>query len=65
MQANEITKEESQRWKREGWIPVPCRICGEVMLFPSKTYSEEQLIGYECQECTRAAIYKYRRFDNG
>lgn len=57
MKANEITEKQVKEWDADGWFPVPCRICDEVMLFPKKNYTEEQCIGYECYEC-RNRMYR-------
>lgn len=53
MKAKEIAKEDLERWKKDGWIPVACRICDEVMLYPSPTYTEKMLVGWECDMCRR------------
>ena len=51
MKANEINDEMRERWEKDGWFPVVCRICDEVMLYPRPTYREEMFIGWECQKC--------------
>lgn len=53
MKAKEITAEDRKRWKKNGYFPVVCRICDDVMLYPTPTYKPEMFIGYECQECKR------------
>ena len=53
MKAKEITAEDRERWKKNGYFPVVCRICDDVMLYPMRTYKPEMFIGYECQECKR------------
>ena len=50
MKGNEITKKDITQWGEDGWFPVCCRICGEVMLYP-KTYNKDDFIGYECSIC--------------
>ena len=53
MKANEITTEDRERWKKNGYFPVVCRLCDDVMLYPFPTYKHEMFIGWECQECKR------------
>lgn len=53
MKANEITAEDRKRWKTNGWFPVICRICNEVMLYHKDHYNPKNFIGWECQECRR------------
>lgn len=49
MKGNEITKEQMERWKKDGWFPVSCRLCGEVTLFLKSHYSPKTFErGYEC-----------------
>ena len=40
MKGYEITKKDRIKWDKEGYFPVACRLCGEVMLFPKKAYSK-------------------------
>ena len=60
MKGYEITKEQTNSWDKDGWFPVVCRLCGEVMLFPKKTYDpkifEER--SYECG-CHERQLRKY------
>lgn len=51
MKATEITEEMRTRWKRDGYFPVVCRTCNDVILYPSENYSPKQFIGFECQQC--------------
>lgn len=51
MKTSEITTEDLINWKRKHYIPVACRICNEVELFPDEQYKEEQLVGWECSTC--------------
>lgn len=51
MKGNEITKDQYDRWDKDGWFPVCCRICGEVMLYPKENYKKEWFIGWECGSC--------------
>lgn len=53
MKAYEVTGKMIKKWEKDGWIAVACRICNDVMLFPSPTYNKKMLIGYECPECKR------------
>ena len=51
MKGDQVTSVDIKKWKEDGRIPVACRLCGEVMLFSSKFYKEEDLVGYECANC--------------
>ena len=51
MKGSEIKETDRKRWEKAGKIPVACRFCGEIMLFPKETYKPEQLAGYECANC--------------
>lgn len=53
MKAHEITADDLERWERDGWFAVVCRICNEVMLYPKPTYKPEMFVGWECRECQR------------
>lgn len=53
MKANEITAEDRKRWEINGWFPVICRICNEVVLYHKDHYNPKNFIGWECQECKR------------
>ena len=48
MKGNEVTTEDMIRWDVQGYFPVACRLCGEIMLFPKESYKKSQLIGWEC-----------------
>ncbi len=63
MKANEFTQSDFERWKKDGWIPCACRLCGEITLFPKKTYKQEQLVGYECANCK--SVIKEARAGDG
>ena len=60
MKGYESTKEDRERWKKEGYIVVACRLCGDLMLFSKDHYTEQDLIGYECPSCLRR-IREYGR----
>ena len=51
MKGNEITTADMKRWEKEGRIPVSCRLCGEVILYPSKLFKKDELANYECINC--------------
>lgn len=53
MKASDIKESDRKRWEKARMIPVACRLCGEIMLFPKETYRPEQLAGYECTNCKR------------
>lgn len=48
MKGNEVTQKDRIKWDKEGYFPVACRLCGEVMLFPKKAYSKLNFKGWEC-----------------
>ena len=50
MKASEITKEDIEQWKKDGYFPVVCRLCDEVMLYPKANYDPKMFErgGYEC-----------------
>jgi hypothetical protein len=51
VKGNEITTADMKRWEKEGWIPAVCRLCGEVVLYPSKFFKMDDLANYECVDC--------------
>ena len=51
MKGNEITDADMKRWEKDGAIPVVCRLCGEVVLYPSKFFKKDELANYECSNC--------------
>lgn len=53
MKGNEITQKNRDDWKSRGWFPVVCRICGEVMLYPTENYKPEWFAGWECGCCKK------------
>lgn len=48
MKGNEITRQDMERWKKEGFFPVSCRLCGKVMLFSKMSYRPKEFVGWEC-----------------
>lgn len=51
MKGDEITTADMKRWEKEGRIPAVCRLCGEVVLYPSKFFKRDDLSNYECDDC--------------
>lgn len=51
MKGNEVTNEDMEKWKKDGMIPATCRLCGEVVLYPSKFFKMGELENYECADC--------------
>ena len=51
MKGDEITTADMKRWEKEGRIPVVCRLCGEVVLYPSKFFRKDEFVNYECVNC--------------
>ncbi len=51
MKGNEVTAEDTEKWKKDGMIPATCRLCGEVVLHPSKFFKKDELTNYECANC--------------
>lgn len=51
MKVNEITDTDMKRWKKDRRIPAVCRLCGEVVLYPSKFFKKDELAYYECSDC--------------
>ena len=51
MKGNEITTADMKRWEKERRIPAVCRLCGEVVLYPSKFFQKDELANYECADC--------------
>ena len=51
MKGNEITDADMKRWKKDGRIPAVCRLCGEVVLYPSIFLKKDELANYECADC--------------
>lgn len=61
MKGNEVTQKDRITWDKEGYFPVACRLCGEVMLFPKKTYSKSNFKGWECGGALSAKCRKEMR----
>lgn len=53
MKGNEVTATDMEKWGKYGMIPVTCRLCGEVVLYPSKFkfFKKDEFANYECVDC--------------
>lgn len=55
------TSADMEKWKKDGMIPVACRLCGEVVLYPSKFFKKDELANYECPDCKKwLRLYEIR-----
>lgn len=53
MKGDEITTADMKRWEKDGRIPVVCRLCGEVVLYPIKLFKKDDVANYECANCKK------------
>lgn len=61
MKGNEVTTADIKKWEKDGMIPAVCRLCGKVVLYPSKFFKKDELANYECIDCQKWLILFGRR----
>lgn len=64
MKGNEVSYVQVKAWEKDGYFPVCCRICGEIILYPKEHYRQEDFQSYKCADCKRIIGDLYgRRYD--
>lgn len=58
VKGNQVTYTQMKKWKKQGYFPVCCRLCGEIELFPSDKYSKLDFLGHECYLCKKKGSEK-------